>query len=119
MPTAQKVSLFLPVNTSRDVPQSMAVGIDETMAWGDIARRPNSNQAERGAARMRFVDALAQLRQGIAYIREAVHFAAKGIFKIFVGQHVELLEHLIHPAIVNGIEPIRRSGDRRGPLEGR
>src|SRR5215813_4843483 len=112
MPAAQKIRLLVPVNTRRDVPQSMAVGIDETMAWGDIARRPYSHQTERGAARMRFVDSLIQLRQCVAHIREAVHFAAQGILQILVGQYVELLQNMIHPAIVDGVKPIRRSRHR-------
>src|SRR5947209_356135 len=83
------------------------------MTGSDVARRSHSDQAERGTARMRFVDALVQLRQGIAHVREAVHFATEGIFEILVGEYVELCEYIIHPAVVDGIEPIRRSGDRR------
>src|SRR5438094_6889662 len=46
MPAAQKIFLLIPVNTGRDVPQGMAIGIDKAMTRRNVARRPNSNQAE-------------------------------------------------------------------------
>src|SRR5262249_37532425 len=103
----------LPVNASRNVPESMGVGIDETMAGGDISRRPHPHEAEGGATRMRFVHTLMQLRKSIADIREAVHFAAEGIFQMLVGQYLELGEHLIHATLVNRVKPVRRGGYRR------
>src|SRR5262249_48818587 len=95
VPAAQKVFLLVPVNTRRNVSQGMAIGIDKTMTRSNVARRPDSDQAKGGAARMRFIDALVELRQGIAHVREAVQFTTESIFKILVGQQVELLEHLI------------------------
>src|SRR5215475_16109975 len=109
----QKIFLLLPVNASRNVPESMGVGIDETMAGGDISRRPHPHEAEGGATRMRFVHTLMQLRKSIADIREAVHFAAEGIFQILVGQYLELGEHIIHATLVNRVKPVRRGGYRR------
>src|SRR5262249_13698662 len=103
MPSPATFLVLLPVDPGRDVSQSMAIGIDKTMTRCNVARRPDPHQAKGGAARMRFVDALIQLRQGIAHVRETVQFATQSIFKILVGRYVELLEHLIHAAIVNGV----------------
>src|SRR5206468_11632578 len=64
MPAAQKVFLLLPVDTGRDVSQSMAIGIDNTMTRRNVARRPDSAQAKGGHARKRALEDLLQRRQG-------------------------------------------------------
>ena len=92
--------------------QRVRIGIDEAMAGRDVARRTDAHQAETGAAGMRFVDALVQLGQRVADVGEAVQFAAQREFEIFVGEHLKLLEHAVHAALVDGVEPVGRSGDR-------
>ena len=75
--------------------------------------RSDAQQTQARAAGMRLVDALAQLGQGVADIRESVHFAAQRILQILVGQHVELFQHAVHARLVDGVQPIGRRSDRR------
>ena len=91
MPALEKILLLFPIDAGGNMTERVCVGIDETMARRNITRRPDSHQAERRAAGMGFVDTLAQLREGIAHVREAVHLAAQCIFEILVGQHVKLV----------------------------
>jgi hypothetical protein len=62
---------------------------------------------------MRFVDALVKFGQRVAHVREAVHLSAQGVFQIFASQNVKLFEHPIHPALIDGIELVRRCRDGR------
>src|SRR5690242_13088496 len=57
----EEIRLACAIQTRSDVPQPVRIGIDEAMARSNIARRPDAHQAEPGAARMRFADALMQL----------------------------------------------------------
>ena len=82
----EKVVLLLAIDAGGDVAQRVRVGIDKAMARRDIAGGPDAQQAQAGAAGMRFVHALIQLAERVADIREAVHLAAQRVFQIFVGQ---------------------------------
>ena len=93
---AQKIGLLLAVDAGRDVSQRVRVGIHETMAGRDVARRSDAQQAQTRAAGMRFVHALAQFGQRVADVGEAVRFAAQRVLQILVGQRVELIEHAVH-----------------------
>ncbi len=61
---------------------------------------------------MGFVYPLNQLRDRVADVREAVHFAAQRKLQPFVGQNMELFQHAVHASFVNGIEPVGRGRHR-------
>src|SRR5215510_7386336 len=63
--TFEKFCLCGAINTFRNVAEFVLVRIYESMAWRDIARRPDSQQSQSGAARVRFADAGVQLLQRV------------------------------------------------------
>src|SRR5215471_18698820 len=77
MASREKVGLLLPIHARRDISERVGVGIDETMAGSDIARRPHPQQAQAGPARMGFVHALIELGQRVADVGESVQLAAQ------------------------------------------
>ncbi len=95
-PRSQEIGLLLAIDAGGDVAQRVGVGIDEAMARRDVARRSDAQQSKTRAAGMRLVDALVQLGQRVADVRESVHLAAQRVFEIFVRQRVELLQHAVH-----------------------
>ena len=110
-----KVRLFGAIDSSRDVPQRMGIGIDKPMAGRDITRGPHAQRSQPRSARMRLINSLAQLRQRVTDVGESMGFAAQGTLQVLVRQSMELLEHAIHAPRANGIELIRRSGHGRKP----
>ena len=64
----KKIVLFRFVDAGRNLAQRVGVGIYEAMAWGDIARGSDTDKSQSRPAGMRFVHALMQLRQRVAYI---------------------------------------------------
>src|SRR5262249_40634445 len=90
MAAAQEVLLLLAVDPAGDVAQRVCVGVDETMTGSDVTRRTDADEAERRTTRMRFVDALIQFSQSIAYIRKPVYLAAEGVLQIFLREDMEL-----------------------------
>ena len=68
------------------------------MAGRDVAGRTDAHQAQTGAARVRFVDALVEFGDRVADVGESVHFAAQRVFEILLGKHMELPEHTVHAA---------------------
>src|SRR6266849_6063563 len=63
---SEKIALFFPVDSGRNMSHRVSVGIHKAMAWSKIARRPDAKKPERRAARMRFVHSLNQLGDRVA-----------------------------------------------------
>ena len=106
MTSREKVRSLLRVHTLRDISQRMSVGIDETMAWSDVAGWPDSQQAQAGSAWMGFVHALIELGQRVADIGEAVQLAAQSVLEIFVGEDMKLIQHSVHSRLIDRVEAI-------------
>ena len=74
---------------------------------------PTPTKPKRGPARMRFVHALNQLRDRVADVGEAVHFAAQGKLQPLIRQDMKLFQHTVHAFFVDGVEPVRRGCNGR------
>src|SRR5580704_15899045 len=108
MAAAQKVGLLLAIDAGGDVSQGMRVGIDEAMTRRNIARRSDAHQSQPRSAGVRFIYALAQLRQSIADVRKPVRFSAHRIFEILLGQDMKLFQHAVHALLVDSVKLVRR-----------
>src|SRR5262245_60672230 len=62
----KEIGLNLAVNSGREMTQFVRVGINETMARRDVARRRHAKQPKPRAARMRFADA------GVKFLQRVV-----------------------------------------------
>ena len=112
-PRDQKIALLLAIDAGRDVAQRVRIGIDETVAGRDIARRPHAHQSQTRAAGMRLIHALIQFRDRVADVGEAVHLAAQRIFQPLVGENVKLFQHAVHAFLVDGVQAVGRGGHGR------
>src|SRR5262245_52033722 len=72
----KEIGLNLAVNSGREMTQFVRVGINETMARGDVARRRYAEQSQPRAARMRFADAGVQFLQRVVDVRKPVMLIA-------------------------------------------
>jgi len=91
VPAIEKRLAFVMIQAGMYVSQLMYVGIDEAMARGQVARRTNSQQSQSSPARVRFTDALVNLGECIANVRESVVLIFQSTLQIFIGQGRELL----------------------------
>ena len=108
----KEILLFAAIKAGRDMSKGMIVGIGETMTRRQVARRPDAEQSEARAARVRLVHALQELADGFTDVREAMHLAIDGVFEPFVGERVELIDHAFHRVLAHGVLLIRRGRDR-------
>src|SRR5215831_2938384 len=103
------------IDSGRDIPERVRIGIDEAMAGRDIARGADTHQAEARTAGMRFVDALVKLGERVADVRESMQLAPQRKLEVFSSELAELLEDPVHASLADRVQAIRRSRHRREP----
>ena len=110
----KEIVLFFPVDAGGHMTKDMLVS-ESTKRWQGAMSPdgPTPTMPRPGAAGMRFVYTLVQLGERVADVGKAVVLAAQRELQIFICELAKLLENAIHSRLIDGVKPVRRSGDRR------
>src|SRR4051812_7470032 len=111
VPPIEEVSLLLSVEAGSNVAHCMLIRIDEAVAGSNVSGRPHTQQAEAGAARMRFVHALAEFRKRVADIRKSMKLSAQSEFQVLLRKKAKLTKNGVHAGLADCVQPVRRGGD--------